>query len=96
LVKITPAAATKAAKPPPAIKTEEVFSSLLFVETSIFGSIAQTFDFPSWSIETPRSAAGPSSSSAKTTVLDTTGLAAIIGAVNAARKAKILVKRSIS
>jgi hypothetical protein len=70
---------------------EVVFSSLLFVETSIFGSIAQTFDFPSWSIETPRSAIEASvSSSAKMTVLDTTGLA--IGAVNEARKAKTLVK----
>jgi hypothetical protein len=80
LVKIRPAKAAKTTKPPPAIKAEEDFSSLLFVETSILGSIAQTFDFPSWSMDTPRSATERFSSSAKTTVLDTTGLA--IGAEN--------------
>lgn len=65
---------TSAANPPPAINAEEVFSSLLFVETSIFGSIAHTLDFPSWSTETPRSTlAGDSEtvSSANTAVLET-------------------------
>ena len=52
----TPAAtAAKAASPPTAKIAEEVCSSELFVETSILGSIAQTLDFPSWSIDTPRS-----------------------------------------
>merc|ERR1719253_2550940 len=32
-----------------------VFSSLLLFSISILGSIAQTLDFPSWSVDTPRS-----------------------------------------
>ena len=55
MVKATPARTANAAKPPPAIKALLVFSSLLFVETSIFGSKAQTLDFPSWSTDTPLS-----------------------------------------
>jgi hypothetical protein len=62
LVRTTPATAAKAARPPPARRAVCVFSSLLFVESSIFGSIAQTFDFPSWSTETPRSTGFPPSS----------------------------------
>lgn len=42
-------------------------SSLLLVETSIFGSIAQTFDLPSWSTDTPRSTVLPLSSAKRTT-----------------------------
>ena len=57
-MRTTPATTAKAARPPPAIKAEDIFSSLLLVETSIFGSIAQTLDFPSWSTETPLSTDG--------------------------------------
>lgn len=49
------ATAAKAPSPPTAKIAEDVFSSELFESTSILGSMAQTFDFPSWSTETPRS-----------------------------------------
>ena len=48
----------KAARPPPATRTVFPFSSELLELTSIFGSMAQTLDLPSWSTDTPRSTVG--------------------------------------
>ena len=62
--------AAKAPIPPMANSSPPVFSSELLLSISILGSIAQTFDFPSWSMDTPRSTGGLSSAMKRCDVME--------------------------